>query len=467
MKIQSIRRPLSVGAFVLCAVALPARFAHAHFLWAKVDAKSGPTFQLALAEASSEMDKGVAVDKIKSASAWDEKGGKLALTPAGTMLSGALSPESQIAGATQHYGVLDKTKAGRGVYLLEYHAKAAQDVAKAGRNARLPLEFFARRDGGDILVTLKHNGKPVPFGAVTLHTPEQTDDKGTALTTDAQGQLRFKAEAAGLYGLRAGVAETTAGTFEGKDYKLIRRYTTLSFPVNSGGKVVAPALAAPAKMGNENADPKAYALLEAAHNARQVAPTDFAGYTAKISFRDGDKKCSGTVTYDRSNTKDPIQLNVAGLDEEAKAWLEDTVGNQIGHRRGGSFAQGDGRNPLTLGDTNSFGTLIKLNDRLKSEYRVRDNKVTEVTREMGDSRFTISVIETQDGDPGKYMSTHFTVVYRNKTTGAITQVDGFHDAYTEWNKVWLPEERMVMTFGDKETPRLRTILYSDFTALKK
>jgi hypothetical protein len=233
-------------------------------------------------------------------------------------------------------------------------------------------------------------------------------------------------------------------------------------------KVVPVAVAAPAKMGNENADPQAYALLKAAHDARQVVPAGFAGYTAKVLFMDGDKKYTGTVTYERNATKDPIRLEMAGLDEEAKAWIEDMVGNQIGHRRGGDFAKGDGRNPLSLGgNVNSFGTLIKLNDRLKSEYRVRDNKVTEVTREMGDTRFTISVIGTQEGDAGKYMSTHFTVVYRNSKTGAINQVDGFRDSYTRWKKVWLPKARSVMTFGDKETPRLRSINYSDFAPLKK
>lgn len=474
MKIQLfLKRPLTLGALVACALVAQTRAAKAHFLWAQIDTKTPLALHLSFAEGNGEMTNAVPLERLKTAVAWDGSGHKLALLPSGATLSSVLEPDSQIAAAAQTYGVLDKSEAGRGIFLLEYGAKAAKSVAQAGHNARLALELFARPQGsspdGEILVTLKHNGKPVPFGAVTLHAPG--DDKGRVVTTNAQGQLRFRASERGVYGLRASVAELKKGSFEDKKYDLVRRYTTLTFPVEGavlpqGAPVQNIALALPPQMGNAQADPKAYALLQAAHDARQVLPESFAGYRAKVIFKDGDKTYNGFVVYNRKAEKEPILLQMTGLEAEAKAWLEDTVSNQIGHRRGASFAKGDGRNPMTWGNSeNEFGALVKLNDRFNSEYRIKDGKVTEVTREMGDSRFTISVVETQTADAGKYLANHFMVTYRDKKSGSITQVDGFRDAYTQWNGFWLPATRIVVTFGAKETPRVRVIRYRDFETL--
>lgn len=133
--------------------------------------------------------------------------------------------------------------------------------------------------------------------------------------------------------------------------------------------------------------------------------------------------------------------------------------NLVGHRRGGDFAQGDGRNPLSFdkGPENNFGRLINLNDRMQSSYRVRDNKVTEVTRVAGNTRFTISVMETLEADPGKYLANHFTVAYRDAKTNALKMFEGYRDSYGQVDGVWLPVGRYVYEFGESITPTVRVI----------
>ncbi|RYG53623.1 DUF3386 family protein, partial [bacterium] len=240
---------------------------------------------------------------------------------------------------------------------------------------------------------------------------------------------------------------------------------TLTFTVKGAAgalKPVATTAATAEAMGNDKADPKAYALLKAAHDSRQVLPIDFTGYTAKVTYRDGATKLEGTVKLERGQG---LKIDFPTATGDDKDWIEDTVGNIIGHRRGGTFATGDGKNPLTLGDTNGFGQLIELHDRFNSSYRVQNNKVTEVTREMGDSRFTISVVQTIDADPGKYISNHFTVAYRSKSTGELQKVDAFHDDYANWNKVWVPATRAVVTIDKEVTPRVRTLSFSDYKAI--
>jgi hypothetical protein len=299
-----------------------------------------------------------------------------------------------------------------------------------------------------------------------LHIPGADSEKPRDLTTNALGQIRFNASKPGLYGLRTTAVEHKSGTFEGKKYALLRRYTTLTFsvPAATGARLraVAATAAVAEPMGNPVADPKAYSLLKAAHDARQVLPDDFGGYSAKVKYRDGATTLEGMVRLEKGKKLEISFPTAAGDDKD---WIEDTVGNIIGHRRGGSFATGDGKNPLTLGDTNGFGQLVELHDRFNSSYRVQDGKVTEVTREMGDSRFTISVVQTQEADPGKYISNHFTVAYRSKATGDLQKVDAFHDDYANWNQVWVPASRTVLTIGKETTPRVRTLSFSDYKAI--
>lgn len=167
----------------------------------------------------------------------------------------------------------------------------------------------------------------------------------------------------------------------------------------AAAREAAPALPA---TGNPKADPAAYALLRAAHDARQVLPADFPGFEADVTYRAGAKSVTGKLKYRRG---EKASLEVTGLSEDEKDWFQDQVLSFIGHRRGGDFAKGDGRNPLRFGGgpdapaENAFGKLIELDDAIKSNYRVRDNKVIEVTRTMGDTRFTITVNSTFEADP--------------------------------------------------------------------
>ena len=170
------------------------------------------------------------------------------------------------------------------------------------------------------------------------------------------------------------------------------------------------------------ADPVAYKLLEEAHKNRQVMSDDFPGFTADVTFNNDGKDYKGTLRYKRGEES---QVKFEGLEKDEKDWVEDQLLSIIGHRRGGDFAKGDGRYPLTLGaDKNSFGQLINLNDKMQSSYRVRDNQVSEVTRTAGDLRFTISVIQTAKADEGKYLPQHFIVSYRDAKTGALKRSAG-------------------------------------------
>lgn len=215
------------------------------------------------------------------------------------------------------------------------------------------------------------------------------------------------------------------------------------------------------------AEREAWLLLKAAHDSRQSFPDNFGGFDADITFIDDDQKFSGHLTF---KAGEETKIDVKNLSPDQMEWLQDKLVSMIGHRRGGNFRKRDGQYPITFAKTpdaeNSFGKLLILNDPLSSSYRVKDNKVLEVTRCPADERFTISVIETKTADPGKYLATHFVVSYRDKNTNALKAVEAFRDRYQQMSGGWLPEKRIVLRVTpEKVTPQIRQIILSKLTLL--
>lgn len=439
--------------------------AHAHFLWAQTDAEKH-TVNLTFGEGGEGVIQGVKPEVLQKATLWKPSGQKLPLQLTGGAYRASLDQSADVYGAHQSWGVLDRTANGRGIFRLEYFAKAATSLDKAGFGARLPLELFARREGNQALITLKRGSTVVPNASLTVTEPLESE--GKTLQTNAQGQVRFPLDKAGLYALRALTVESVPGELEGKKYPQTRTWTTLTFHVANEPKAKLASFATgalPTKeaMGNSKADPRAYALLEAAHNNRQVMPATFAGFQANLIYRDGETTRTGKLVYRRAGE---TQIRVEGLSEADQSWLEEKVMNLIGHRRGGTFAQGDGKNPLTLGDKNAYGQLITLNDRMASEYRVKDGKVTEVTRTIGGQKFTITVMDTMEADPGKYLANHFSVAYRDAATNVLQRVEGYHDSYAQIDGVWIPTGRTVIDIASSVSPRVRSIDLRNIEILK-
>ena len=462
--------------------------ADAHFLWAeiapakietktdaktetKVDAKTAQV-RLRFAEGADEATNGVPLERLKQARAWNTLGKNLALQTDGDALSSSLASSDNVAGAHQTWGVLDKTAEGRGVFLLEYSAKAARNLDAALQSAKLPLELFAGRDlknAKEIVATLKRGDNVVSGAAVKLHLPSsETRD----LITDANGQVRFATAGNGVYGLRALQNLNQKGKHANIEYSIVRHYTTLTFPIgqiSSLAKTVA--LTTTKSEISAGSDRDAYLLLKNANANRQVVPADFIGFTADVLYIEDGEAHNGTLTYLK---KGETKISFPDLDEkDSDEWVRDQISNITGHRRGGDFAKGDGKNAITFaaGDgvvaENKFGRLVNIADGFKSNYRIKDNKVTEVTRTAGGSRFTISVIETFMTDENKYLSNHFAVSYRDEKSGALQRVEGFRDAYAKVGDAWLPAMRTVMAFTpDDATPTIRTIKFRNIQVLK-
>lgn len=233
--------------------------------------------------------------------------------------------------------------------------------------------------------------------------------------------------------------------------------------------LAAPVFAAetPKATANPNADPAAYNFLKAAYNNRQVTPLTLEGFDATINYVEGDKKAVGKVQY-RYGAKS--EFSVEGLEEADTKWLRHQVLSIASHRGSGDFNASEGKYALSFGksaDTN-FGKLIERNDGEGSSCRVKDGKILELTRTGGNQIFTISIADTRECDPGKYLPIQYVVTYRDKKTGELKETVLFNTTYDKFGKYWLPTGRKVFSVSEgKEPLRSRSFTLTDIKVIEK
>ncbi|BDI28765.1 hypothetical protein CCAX7_008160 [Capsulimonas corticalis] len=198
-----------------------------------------------------------------------------------------------------------------------------------------------------------------------------------------------------------------------------------------------------APAANVKNDPAAWDLLKAAHDSRQTFSRDFPGLTADVTVNDNGEIHEGALSYDKGGE---VKSNIAGLSADAREWAEEQASSLIDHRIESDFAKGEGKNPITFGvdDHSPLGRAVRLNDRMQSSYRVRDNQVTEVTRTMSGQKFTITMMATTRTESGKYLPQQFLVTYFDKA-GGVEHVDAYTDSFANQDGYWLPTSRRVVT----------------------
>ena len=205
----------------IAALAIPS-LCQAHFLWASLDSKT-KTLAIGLQEvpAQEPLPLGERAALVR------------ALLPSGRVLDlkadgnwfRAQTPESCV-GANLDYGVIDRRDSGRGVFWLEYYAKAATTLGSSQVKLGLPVELFTtQRNDGSPMITVLRDGKPAAGADLVVEDAtgkttfeRKTEADGTATLLTVQGPIA----------VRALITENAPGTHGGKPYDLIRIYSTLT-----------------------------------------------------------------------------------------------------------------------------------------------------------------------------------------------------------------------------------------------
>ena len=209
--------------------------------------------------------------------------------------------------------------------------------------------------------------------------------------------------------------------------------------------------------------PQAHAALQAAHEGGYRFPADFAGFSAVVQV-----VLEGVARTGRITLRSPREIEIdLDADEETLAWLRHELGSMAGHRWPTPYAESDGRWTLTLdeGAEDPLGDLVRVHDDpFNSSYRLRNGRIAQVNRQMGPTRFSITIHEHTQASDGRTLPAVFTVAFWDTAQGRLSHTDEYLDRYIEVGGVHLPAERRILRVDD-EGITVRTMRLSGHTLL--
>jgi hypothetical protein len=337
------------------------------------------------------------------------------------------------------YGVVEK---GKVPFLLTYYSKTVVGVDPQST----PPEFMTRPDPKmdlDIVplraakkVRVLYKGKPAAGAEVVLYIPGA--DEPVTTKSDEAGLVALQAPSKnGTYGVRARHIVPGKGKHQGKTYAEARSYATFTFPVVLGKS--ASALVRLDRAARPAADPEATKLLADARAARATWEA-FPGFTADVAVNVEGKVHKGKVEVSSTGK---VKLAVGG---DAREWAQRLLASVVGHRRDDATTL---ETPCAFADDvadHPLGRAIRvLNDEFHSSYRIRDRQVIVVNRQMGDARFTITVIENRQNAEKKYLPATYVVATWDSKSGALRSSVTHHNTWTRVGKLDLPATLTVVT----------------------
>ena len=410
----------------------------AHFVWITVakDSAGQPQAQVHFSELA-EPDAANLLDKVAAVKVWSRSAAgqpqtlKLArhvTDEVGSWVSPVEAGTSAVGGSIK-YGVLDR----RGMtFLLWYHAKhldaGAADFKALARDAGLTFDLVPQaKDKGFELEAL-FEGKPVEGSEIAVLDPEGNE---STAKTDAKGRISLAGAKPGLYSIRAKWTVEKAGTEGDKAYPQIVHYSTL-------------ALRVPEKPCEPAAAGSAAELLNRAREGRAIW-SDFPGFEADLALYAEGREHQGRIVVAADGG-----VTLQGLNLKDDKPIVTALRSLVGHRLGGgesddrvSFADEQTDHPL--------GRLIKLDydSAMASAYRIKDDVIHEVNRQMDGGRFTISVFEVHRNAEGKYLPGYYTVSFWNKD-GSLRSSTTVRETWTRVGKYDLPATHASVAAGKDE-----------------
>lgn len=388
------------------------------------------------------------VDRLRPTEAWlRPSGGKsssLQLQPQTTGEEGGLiSPIDEktpyAIGARCNYGVFTR---GDQSLLLNYYAKhlAINNLAELERVARdeeLALDVVPQFSGQTLVLEVLYHGKPTAGLQLVVYPPGGAEQE---LTTDKQGRVEFIPTSAGLHGFRARYVDAkAAGELKEKKYRGAHYYATLTMQLKPEAKEELSA--------NE--------LLERARDARATWQ-DFPGFTAKMRLATDEEFATGEIIV--SADGDVRLQGFDGIDTKAAQSRLDSL---IQHRFAGG-GPGEDVEYVDEATEHPLGKLLRFkgDEKLHSAYRVRDDVITEVNRETGPMRFTISVLEIHRNPEGRYLPQAFNVSFWDSASGELKSTETHLNLWTRIDRFDLPQ-RLLIISGDKQGKRALECKLSD------
>lgn len=167
-------------------------------------------------------------------------------------------------------------------------------------------------------------------------------------------------------------------------------------------------------------------LFQAAYENRYTWDAGFPGYAADVELKQGEEVYTGKIRINGDFSVEVSEID----DEEVKESLYTQLRDVVTHRKRNTFEKAHGANTFSLGEQDETGAveILVQGDAMGSNYKVRNNQISLVSRVMGRMAFVIhhkASLDTGDG----YISSNYTAVFRNPQTNQVIRQMEFEDTY--------------------------------------
>ena len=209
-------------------------------------------------------------------------------------------------------------------------------------------------------------------------------------------------------------------------------------------------------------DQKARDLLQAAFAQTARWQPDFKGFQADLRVNVNGKETKGTVTV-----KGPRDVSVVIDDAELQTWAQNQIGMIAVHRGPRNFQESDGKYTLTLGgeEEHPLGQRINIHgDGMGSWYRIKNNRITQINRNMPQAAFTINVEDSAITQDQHHLTTRYTVYYFSPKDRSLKNVDSFSDTHIRVGDSDLPATRRIISYENGEIVT-RTLTFENHAML--
>lgn len=457
-----------VRLFVTAAALLAVSPAAAHFVWLEVLRNEQGRPATAALYFGEEAAPGSAalVDRMDPAVAWVQLDGK---TTQPLELEASLDEESDegalIANlpegadacsveAACQYGVFSR---GTIDMLLNYYAKALvgsklEDLTGLESSGKLPLDILLKESDGQLQALVLWNGEPVADASVTVTTPSESELR---LKTNSDGLVDLPWTEDGKHSLLAQHVEADkAGEFDGKKYSQTWHFCTATC------MLPAPMKSADAEGAPQAAPRPADDTLANAREQRAVWE-GFQGFESKLAIHQDGVEEHGTVIIDEEGG-----VTLEGFETLGKGFVKQQIESMIMHRMPTTPFDNEAVFEEEEGGDHVLGPLVRLaNESMGSVYRIKDGVITEVNRNMGPLRFTISVMDVERNEAGKYMPHAYNVSFWT----AKGDLDSSMSYLNEWVKVGPYElpDRAVIVVAKANTREVTEMVFTEHKLTEK
>ncbi|MEN9214346.1 MAG: DUF3386 domain-containing protein [Gloeomargarita sp. DG02_3_bins_56] len=189
--------------------------------------------------------------------------------------------------------------------------------------------------------------------------------------------------------------------------------------------------------------------FQQAYENRYTWDEQFPGYTAQVTWQAGAETLTAQVCIHRDLT-----VTIEGLPADHPRYqeLSGLMRDLVTHRQRRDFAAAHGQNEFIAGEPLPDGAVpIQVNgDAMGSHYRVRGAVITQVSRVMGGSAFTIDTLSVEQTAQG-YFPLHYRVQFTDAATGQPQQVVDIREQYAQVGGYYLLKERQQTVTKDGVT----------------